>query len=110
MTASFALNFILQLCFALVCLSLLCPFSPAASLNFTPSLATYSGALLARHAARQGYRFGWDNVAATPSFRYRRAEQRWDLRFMWTAAVFQRAKMRDSGACFDDTTPARPYD
>jgi len=33
MTAFFALNFILQLCFALVCLSLLYPFSPAAGLN-----------------------------------------------------------------------------
>jgi len=33
MTASFTLNFILQLCFALVCLPLLCPFILAAGLN-----------------------------------------------------------------------------
>ena len=42
MTASFALNFILQLCFTLVCLSLLYPFSPTASLNFTPPRTAYS--------------------------------------------------------------------
>jgi len=45
MTAFFALNFILQLCFALVCLSLLYPFSPAAGLNFTPPRAVYLSAL-----------------------------------------------------------------
>jgi len=92
MIASFALNFILQLYFALVCLSLLCPFSPAAGLNFTPPCTAYSvRSLLGTPRVR-----GAASVGAMRhrrrSFGYRRVERRWDLHFMWAASALQRAK------------------